>query len=344
MNQNKPIDSYSLNNVKVSIIVPIFNPSEILFTKTMTALIQQSLKHIEIILVNDASTSEKIKNILNKYKKYPNIQVITHKFNKHIGGACNTGMKAAIGEFVAFCAQDDYMEKDMYQLLYQKAIEDNADVVICGIQRVSDSGIVLGKRKLSVDIMTNTLTQDKIFRRSMLEKHKLSFIENIVPEDWFNSLCMMYSNKTSIVDKILFSYVQHEGSLVANQKSWINQALVSENYFFKECKSRGLLEKYKDEVKYLYFYRYLWDGYKSILKYEVDSLGVLQRMLKHLESNDITIYDRVIKENLNKKFWRQLWLLSNYPILFRFFIFAKYHKYEKSRIVDYKKITQTMMA
>jgi len=201
----------------------------------------------------------------------------------------------------------------------------------------------LGKRKLSADIKFNTITQDKIYRRSMLKRHKLSFIENIAPEDWFNSLCMMYSNKTSIVDKILFSYVQHEGSLVANQKDWINQALVSENCFFEECKNRGLLEKYRDEVNYLYFYRYIWDGYKSILKYEKNSPDVLQKMLKHLENNNITIHDKVIKENLHKRLWRQLWILTNYPILFRFFIFVKYHKYEKSRIVDYKKITQTMM-
>jgi glycosyltransferase involved in cell wall biosynthesis len=331
------------SKIKVSIVVPIFNPNKVLFTKTINALLQQTLKDIEIILVDDASTSQRTADILNKYKAHSNIKIITHQVNKHVGGACNTGMGIAKGEFIAFCAQDDYMEKDMYQLLYQKAIKDNADIVICGIQRISDSGMVLGKRKLSADIKFNTITQDKIYRRSMLKRHKLSFIENIVPEDWFNSLCMMYSNKTSIVDKILFSYVQHEGSLVANQKSWINQALVSENYFFKECKSRGLLEKYRDEVKYLYFYRYLWDGYKSILKYEKNSLDVLQKMLKHLESNNITIHDKVIKKNLHKRLWRQLWILTNYPILFRFFIFVKYHKYEKSRIVDYKKITQTMM-
>lgn len=328
------------SKIKVSIIVPIFNPDKVLFTKTINALLQQTLKDIEIIVVDDASTSQRTADILNKYKARSNIKIFNHKINRHVGGACNTGMGIAKGEFIAFCAQDDYMEKDMYQLLYQKAIKDNADIVICGIQRVSDSGIVLGKRKLSADVKFNTITQDKIYRRSMLRRHKLSFIENIVPEDWFNSLCMMYSNKTSVVNKTLFSYVKHKGSLVANQKSWINQAMVSENCFYEECKNRGLLKKYKDEINYLYFYRYLWDGYKSILKYEVNSLDVLQRMLEHLASNNITIYDKVIRENLHKKFWRQLWILSNYPILFRLLIFLKYYKYEKSSIVDYEKITQ----
>ena len=228
----------------------------------------------------------------------------------------------------------------MWQLLYQKAVKDDADIVVCGIQWVSDSGAVLGNRRLSIDIKFNTMTQDKIYRRSMLKKNDLFFIENIAPEDWFNSLCMMYANKISIVDKTLVSYVQHKDSLVANQRDWVNQALVSENCFFEECKNRGLLEKYRDEVNYLYFYRYVWDGYKSILKYEVNSIDVLQKMLKHLASNNITIHDKVIKKNLHRRLWRQLWILSKYPILFRFLIFVKYHKYEKSRIVDYKKITQ----
>jgi len=326
------------NKIKVSIIVPIFNPSEILFAKTMDALLQQTLKDIEIILVDDASTSQRVEDILNKYKLHSNIKIFKHKVNRHVGGACNTGMDIAKGEFIAFCAQDDYMEKDMYQLLYQKAIKDNADIVICGVQRVDNSGVVLGKRKLSADIKFNTITQDKVYRRSMLKRHKLSFIENIVPEDWFNSLCMMYSNKTSILDKILFSYVQHEGSLVANQKSWVNQALASENCFFEECRSRGLLEKYRDEVNYLYFYRYIWDGYKSILRYEVNSIDILQKMLKHLADNNITIHDKVIKKNLHRGLWRQLWFLSYYPMLFRFFVFVKYYKYEKSRVVNYESI------
>ena len=340
MNHVKAENADINHKIRVSIIVPIFNPSETLFTKTINALLKQTLKDIEIILVDDASTSQQTADILNKYKVHSNIKIITHQANKHVGGACNTGIRSAQGEFVAFCAQDDYMEASMYQLLYQKAMVDGADMVICGIQRVNDSGVVLGNRKLSVDIKFNTITQDKIYRRSMLKKHNLSFIENIVPEDWFNSLCMMYAKKISIVDKVLFSYVQHEDSLVANQRDWVNQALISENCFFEECKNRGLLEKYRDEVNYLYFYRYIWDGYKSILKYEVNSIDILQKMLKHLESNNITIHDKVIKKNLHKRLWRQLWFLSYYPTLFRFFVFVKYHKYDKSRIVNYENITQ----
>ena len=132
--------------------------------------------------------------------------------------------------------------------------------------------------------------------------------------------------------------MQHEGSLVANQKSWVNQALASENCFFEECRSRGLLEKYRDEVNYLYFYRYIWDGYKSILRYEVNSIDILQKMLKHLADNNITIHDKVIKKNLHRGLWRQLWFLSYYPMLFRFFVFVKYYKYEKSRVVNYESI------
>ena len=95
------------HKIRVSIIVPIFNPNKTLFTKTINALLQQTLKDIEIILVNDASTSQEATDILNEYKACSNITIITHQINKHAGGACNTGISSAKGEFVVLCAQDD---------------------------------------------------------------------------------------------------------------------------------------------------------------------------------------------------------------------------------------------
>lgn len=326
--------------IKVSVIVAVFNATELFLTKCIESLLIQTLKDIEIILVDDASTMQETLNALDKYKKHSNITILTHKVNKRGGGAWNTGMSVARGEFIGFVDQDDYVEKYMYQLLYHKAIKDGADIVIGGVQHVDDSGFKLGKRKVSKDIKFNTVVWDKIYKRSMIEKNNLSCIENSTIADWFTSLCMMYADKISKVDKVLYWYVKHNCSSVANQYSWIFEAMESENCFFKECKSRGLLEKYKDEVCYLYFYRYFWDGYKSILRYEVNSLEVLQKMLAFMASNGITIHDKAIKKNLNKKFWRQLWLLSYYPIFFRFFVFVKYYKHKKTQLIDCGKITQ----
>jgi len=322
------------NKAKVSVIVAVFNAPEFFLDRCINSLLQQTLKEIEIILVNDASTSQETADTLDKYSKYDNITIISHSVNKKGGGAWNTGMNAAQGEFIGFVDQDDYVDKRMYQLLYEKAIESDSDIVICSVKRVNNQGAILGVREASENIKKNTVVWDKIYRKSMIKKNNLSCIENTTVADWFTSMCMMYASKISIVNQELYWYVEHKYSSVSNQRFWIAEAMKSENYFFKECKKRGLLKEYADEINFLYFYRYFWNGYKSILKYEIDSLSVLQKMLEFMSSKNISIHDRAIKENLNKKFWKELWILSYYPKLFKVYTSIKYFKYEKSHIVN----------
>ena len=110
--------------IKVSVVVPVYNTSKYL-RRCLDSLVNQSLKEIEILVINDCSTDNS-KNILDEYeKKYQNIKVFHNKTNKGIGYNRNFGIKKASGEFIGFIDSDDYPELTWAEKLYNAAKEND---------------------------------------------------------------------------------------------------------------------------------------------------------------------------------------------------------------------------
>ncbi|WP_072233384.1 glycosyltransferase family 2 protein [Campylobacter coli] len=122
----------------VSIIVPIYNVEKYL-RQCLDSIITQTLKDIEIILVNDGST-DNCGVICDEYAlKDKRIQVV-HKTNAGLGAAYNTGLEMASGEYIGFVESDDWIEPNMYKELYTKAKETDVDVCIGNFYYHSDMG------------------------------------------------------------------------------------------------------------------------------------------------------------------------------------------------------------
>ena len=114
---------------KVSVIVPVYNVEKYI-KKCLESLVNQTLRDIEIIVVNDGS-QDKSKEIIAEYvRKYPNI-VYVEKENGGLSDARNYGMKYAKGDYIAFVDSDDYVDTTMYEKMYNKAVEEKADYVEC---------------------------------------------------------------------------------------------------------------------------------------------------------------------------------------------------------------------
>ena len=112
---------------KVSIIVPVYKVEKYL-RKCIDSIINQTLKDIEIILVDDGSP-DNCGKICDEYAaKDTRIKVI-HKENGGLSSARNAGMEVAEGEYIGFVDSDDWIESDMYMTLWQKAKDINADLV-----------------------------------------------------------------------------------------------------------------------------------------------------------------------------------------------------------------------
>ena len=118
--------------IKISIIVPVYN-IEAYVARCLDSLVQQDLKEIEIIVVNDGSTDNSPEICKSYAKKYPNIKYISQR-NQGLSAARNTGISAAKGEYIGFVDGDDFVKNGMFSTLYNNAIENDVLISCCGYE------------------------------------------------------------------------------------------------------------------------------------------------------------------------------------------------------------------
>lgn len=211
----------------LSIIVPVYNSAKYL-RECLESLINQTYKDIEIVCVNDGSTDNSL-SILNEYaKKDSRIKVICQN-NGGTSSARNLGYKNSNGEFVTFVDSDDYLDLNTYEIALN-AIGDS-DLLCFGIkvfgkvnreQRNFDSIYyrikfqgeqVVTKRKI---MRTDASASNKIFRRNILDKYKISFPEGYYYEDAeFFYKYTVNCNKIYYLQEYFYNYRRSEKSIMA---------------------------------------------------------------------------------------------------------------------------------
>lgn len=130
-------------NIAVSVIVPAYN-SGLTLEPALNSLVNQTLKPIEIICVNDGSTDNTL-NVLEEYReRHPGVIQIISCPNSGAFNARNIGIDAARGQYVAFCDADDLADSHMLDKLYSTAKENEADIAICSFCRTKN-GIASAK-------------------------------------------------------------------------------------------------------------------------------------------------------------------------------------------------------
>ena len=112
---------------KISVVVPIYGVEKYL-RQCVDSILNQTLKDIEVILVDDGSP-DKCPQIVDEYAEKDKRVVAIHKPNGGYGSACNIGLNAAKGEYIAICEPDDWIDPTMYEELYNLGTYNNADVV-----------------------------------------------------------------------------------------------------------------------------------------------------------------------------------------------------------------------
>ena len=127
-----------MSQPKVSIIVPCYKV-ELYLDRCVESLVNQTLREIEIILVDDGSP-DRVPQMCETWKAKDHRIRVVHKQNAGLGMACNSGIEVATGEYIAFCDSDDWVELDCYEKLYAAAQKHIADAVFSGIQTVNEKG------------------------------------------------------------------------------------------------------------------------------------------------------------------------------------------------------------
>lgn len=263
--------------VKVSIIVPVYNVEKYL-RRCLDSLVNQTMKDIEIILVNDASP-DNCTAIMEEYRRrYPGlVRCIYLKENLRQGGARNRGLGIAEGKYVSFVDSDDWADLDYIGKLYKKAEETGSDIVYADFMVVKDQKKEIRpnifpqlcgkqdtrKRKMNL-LMTGTGPCACIIRKSLLEYNGLYFPEKMVYEDM--AVCPLYSyyaGSLGYVGGTYYYYYQRESSVThdtdAKYQKEEAKALL---FLLNELNSRGIAKKYPQEAEAMFTkYFYAWGMY-----------------------------------------------------------------------------------
>lgn len=125
----------SYREIKLSIVALVYNLEEYL-PRCLDSLVNQTLEEIEILCVDDGSTDSAPQIIEDYQRRYPEKVKVFHKENGGEFTTRNYGLERAIGEYITFVDTDDYVEPTWAEKLYKAAKENNADISVCGFERI----------------------------------------------------------------------------------------------------------------------------------------------------------------------------------------------------------------
>ena len=254
--------------IKVSVIVPVYNV-EAYLAKCLDSLVNQTLKEIEIIVVNDGSPDNSQK-IIDKYaKKYKSIKAYK-KENGGLSDARNYGLKKASGEYVAFIDSDDYIDKTMLEKMYHKAINDSKDIVVCDSINVYDDKQVLIKSNLHYSedavksyLLAYPMACTRIYKRNLFDK--IQFKKGIYYEDLeLTPKLVKYTKKITFLEEGLYYYLQRSGSIM-KQKEFNDRLL--DIFDVLESNHKLLAKEYPEEIEYMYITHLLRTATLRFLEY-----------------------------------------------------------------------------
>ena len=212
------------NEIKVSVVIPVYN-TEKYVRQAVESVMYQSLKELEIIVVDDGSTDKSLSIVEKLGDTDKRIQIYTQA-NQGQSIARNRGISHAHGEYIYFMDSDDLLEEDALELCYHKCKEEKLDFVFFDAlvffennvenaptlnykhtEKLEDK-IYTGQEALEIQLQNKEYTPSvclHFIHRNVIEKHNLSFYPEIVHEDQlFTTLLYLQSTKAACIKRTFF--------------------------------------------------------------------------------------------------------------------------------------------
>lgn len=246
--------------ILVSIIIPVYNAEDTL-RKCLDSIRYQTYKDIEILCIDDASCDSSL-SILQEYAQNDSrVRVFHHEINKNAGGAYNTGIRNAQGEYICFVDNDDWLREDAIELLVEASEGGVFDIVApqwCEVDaeghETNHQNYVIGiDREASIKhlILNGGRMMGVIFRRSMVIDNNVFYPENLFWEDNAIGVCFFLPSKTmKVISDVLYFY--YVGVAASSSRSISYKKIVdrvkSTDLFIENVKIRGFYEKYSSEI------------------------------------------------------------------------------------------------
>ena len=245
---------------KVSIIVPVYNVEQYI-DRCMQSLLNQTLRDIEIILVDDGSPDQ-CPLICDKYAQQDNRVNVVHKQNSGLGYARNSGLEVASSEYIAFLDSDDYVDINMYKILFDEITSQKADAVFCGtrkeisvghyIDQIETTNTVIMEGDEVVDFFLNMIASSpnekrerlyemsvwrSLYSKSIIDKFNLTFPSE---REWasedlpFNVQYLSKCGRVILLPDILHTYCINPTSLTKTYHREKFQRFVNLYYWLVE--------------------------------------------------------------------------------------------------------------
>jgi glycosyltransferase involved in cell wall biosynthesis len=230
-----------MTKIALSIIVPIYNVEDYL-DDCLSSIYDLSGLNYEVILVNDGSPDNSVAIIDRFQQQYPNNTVVINRENGGLSAARNSGLEVAKGDYIALIDSDDYISSQALLELFQNAIKDNLDIAIAqsltfwGARNSPTQQLTIPERVLQLpptsglNFLETSFNAkykrvncwNKLYKRSFIEQHQLTFIEKLLFEDVpFTFEAFFAAAKVRAFPLDYYYYRQRPGSIMtsSNQKA-----------------------------------------------------------------------------------------------------------------------------
>ncbi|SCZ76082.1 glycosyltransferase family 2 protein [Pseudobutyrivibrio xylanivorans] len=217
--------------VKVSVIIPIYN-AEVFLETTLSYILNQTLRDIEIICIDDGSTDSSLE-ILHLFKKKDKRIVVVSQSNQYAGAARNRGIEMASGEYLSFLDADDYFSPDMLEKAYNAAVSTESDLVVFGGKCFERSvknaypqigyargDLVEGRDIVNINTcpdcifnITNPAPWNKLVSKKLIDKENLRFQKCRRGNDvYFVEMLLILARKITVLSDCLIYYRKPNGN------------------------------------------------------------------------------------------------------------------------------------
>lgn len=248
------------NMIKVSVIIPVYGVEKYI-ERCARSLFEQTLEDMEFIFVNDCTKDNSVDILLKVINEYPqrksHVHILNHEVNKGLPAARQTGIKAAKGEYIAHCDSDDWVSPDAYQVMYEIAVRENADMTICdffvsdGVTHRPYYTTLHNKEENNLFVYINIWT--RLVKHSLYE-NEIHYPNYAMFEDRVLSMQLTaFAKKVVTISKPLYYYFCNVESIcrVFTEEKCVlrwKQAVANTNIVMSALERKGLTEKYPIQV------------------------------------------------------------------------------------------------
>lgn len=285
--------------VKVSIIVPVYNVENYL-DKCLNSLVNQTLKDIEIIVVNDGSTDNS-QSIIDSYQnKYPKLIKVITQTNQGISIARNKGLEQAKGQYIAFVDSDDYVATNMLKKAYDYIEKKQSDIVVWNYYEVNTSGKIL-KKQIIPNFKTLSLKDDptllfsinpapwnKLYKKTLFDNVRFPNDRTKYEDLMTITKVLINANKISKLEESFNYYLIRNNGETGSIDERVFDILKVLDHVNNYTKDKLIFNQFYDEITFL------------------NIKHIMYQVLKQRYSKDLTMSKKFINEAYN-------FLNNNFP-------------------------------